>query len=124
MPDPFLILAMTALLTDPIGQVTQYKPRDEVRVFTREGRSAGRLPVGELPRLPAPVVEARPSGLIGVQTQGDEVIYIRGIDLEFRLEGQAQVVCNTVAPQRRAGDTVVAGVTAGAGTSRDCRPGE
>ena len=117
------VLAMTlagaALAQEAIGRVVRYKVA-EVRTYSTDGRPTGeRVAASQLPA-GAEIVEARSSGLIGIRTPRG-VVYLRGIDLDFQLHNAPAEVCRPVAVAGRSSGSVVAGTTAGGGSSRDCQ---
>ena len=118
-----LALCGGAIAQEAIGRVIRYKVA-EVRTYPADGRPTGaRVSASQLPA-GAEIIEARQSGLIGIRTPGGPV-YLRGIDLDFQLDNAPTEVCRPVVVAGRSGGTVVAGTTAGGGSSRDCqRPGQ
>ncbi len=125
-------LALAALLADStpavvqaqdtvLGRVTAYN-RAELRGFDAEGQALPeRLRSRDLPAN-APIVALRPGGGVGIR-HGGQIIYLRGIDVEFELNDAGSAQCLAAGGATRESGAISTGTYAGGGSSRDCRLG-
>lgn len=117
------LLAVPAVVQaqEALGVITAYK-RDSLRAFDAEGRPLpAPVRASDLPAN-APIVATLPGGGLGVRHNG-QVIYLRGIDVDFQLTGGDAERCLATTSAARPDGALSTGTHAGGGTSRDCRVG-
>lgn len=121
-----LLLATPGLaLAQNYGQVTRYNA-DTFRTYGQDG---GRLsiatPVSDLPGLPATIRDVQPNGRLGILAADGQLIFVRGMDVEFTLNaaGQERIVCRPTTSNNRAAGAIITGQRAGGGSSADCLVG-
>ena len=115
---PLEAFAQTA--TGNLGRITAYN-RTQIRLFDANGRSVDTVSRGDLPAN-ATIVDIRPGGGLGIIIDGD-VVYVRGIDVEFDLNDAGTARCAPASSSTRAEGQISTGTYAGGGSSTDCRLG-
>ncbi|WP_296817751.1 hypothetical protein [Brevundimonas sp.] len=104
-----------------LGRVTAYN-RAELRAFDSDGRPLGQpIRSRDLPAN-APIVALRPGGGVGIR-HGGQIIFLRGIDVEFQLNESGSAQCLAASGATRESGAISTGTYAGGGSSRDCRLG-
>ena len=99
-----------------IGEVTGYVG-GQIRTFTVDGQPTGeRMSTANLPRGRV-LVRAPNNGPFGIVTPTG-VIYVRGIDVSYRLDNRG--VCEPISSNGSSRGAIAA-TAAGAGTVHDCR---
>lgn len=106
--------------TGDFGRITAYN-RPQIRLFDANGRAVDTVPRGDLPAN-ATIVDIRPGGGLGIRV-GGEVVYVRGIDVEFDLNDAGSARCAPASSSTRAEGQISTGTYAGGGASTDCRLG-
>lgn len=109
-----------AAQTGNFGRITAYN-RSQIRLFDANGRSIETVRRGDLPAN-ATIVDIRPGGGLGIVLDGD-VVYVRGIDVEFDLNEAGSARCAPASSSTRAEGQISTGTYAGGGASTDCRLG-
>ena len=104
-----------------LGRITAYN-RPELRAFDADGRPLSeRIRSSSLPAN-APIVALRPGGGVGIR-HGGQIVYLRGIDVEFELNDAGTAQCLAAGGATRESGAISTGTYAGGGSSRDCRLG-
>jgi len=118
----FIALAPVSTQAQTLGRITAYHA-DPLRTYDADGgRISAATPRSNFPATPTPIVAVRPGGRIGVTDNTGQVVFLRGIDVDFELNdaGRALTECRPVGSSNRASGAVVVGTRAGGGSSTDC----
>lgn len=106
--------------TGNFGRITAYN-RPTIRLYDANGRALDQIPRNNMPAN-ATIVDMRSGGGLGIIMDG-EVVYLRGIDVEFELNQAGSARCAPASSSTRAEGQISTGTYAGGGSSTDCRLG-
>lgn len=112
------VVAQTA--TGNYGRITAYN-RPTIRLYDANGRTLDQMSRGDMPAN-ATIVDMRSGGGLGIIMDG-EVVYVRGIDVDFELNQAGSARCTPAGSSTRAEGQISTGTYAGGGSSTDCRLG-